>query len=118
MAFYQVTGQDHRTRSTRTLDVSARNADDAALTAAEHGLVEVKVDPLTDRDLLHRDLACFLYADPMRPKKAHAVPVSANYPPSMLLDRPVTTIALGVALGMLAFAAFEAIVSRLVTILF
>ena len=54
MAFYQVTAQDHRTRSTRTLDVSAKDADDAAVTAFEHGLIEGKVDPLTDRDLLHR----------------------------------------------------------------
>ena len=118
MAFYQVTGQDHRTRSTRTLDVSAKDADDAAVTAFEHGLIEVKVDPLTDRDLLHRDLACFLYADPARPKKAHAVPVSANYPPSMLLDHPVITIALGVTLGMLAFAGLELIIARLAGILF
>ena len=118
MAFYQVTGQDHRTRSTRTLDVSATSADDAAITAVEHGLIEVKVDPLTDRDLLHRDLACFLYADPGKPRKAHAVPVSANYPPSMLLDHPVATIALGVTLGMLAFAGLEMIVTRLVGILF
>jgi len=118
MAFYQVTGQDHRTRTTRTLDISAKNADDAAITAFEHGLIEVKVDPLTDRDLLHRDLACFLYADPMKPRKAHAIPVSANYPPTLLLDRPIATIALGVALGMLAFAGVERIVARLVSILF
>lgn len=118
MGFFQVTGQDHRTRSVRTIDVSAHNADDAALTAFEHGLIEVKVQPLTDRDLLHKDLACFLYADPLKPKQAHAIPVNANFPPSVLLERPVATIAVGVFAGLCVFALFEALVTRMIQIFF
>lgn len=118
MAFYQVTGQDHRTRSTRILDVSANSADDAAFTAVDHGLIEVKVDLLSDRDLLHKDLACFLYADPMATKRAHAIPVNANFPASTLLEHPILTIGGGVLLGLGSFKILEMIVTRLLTVLF
>ncbi len=118
MAFYQVTGQDHRTRSQRTLDISANSADDAAFTAVDHGLIEIKIDQLTDRDLLHKDLACFLYADPMATKRAHAIPVNANFPASALMDHPVLTIATGVLLGLGGFRILELIVMRLLTVLF
>ena len=117
MAFYQVTGQDHRTRSARTLEISAHSADDAVLEAFEQGLIEIKVHELSDRDLLTKDLACFLYADPMKPKRAHAIPVNANFPPSILLQRPVTTIAAGVFLGLGGFALVELVVTRLLTML-
>ncbi len=118
MAFYQVTGQDHRTRSNRTLDISANSADDAAFTAVEYGLIEVKVNQLTDRDLLHKDLACFLYADPLTTKRAHAIPVNANFPASTLLDYPVLTIGAGVLLGLGGFRIIELIVTRLMVVLF
>jgi len=118
MGFYQVTGQDHRTRSHRTLDISANSADDAAFTAVDYGLIEVKVDQLTERDLLHKDLACFLYADPMTTKRAHAIPVNANFPASALMDHPVLTIGAGVLLGLGGFRILELIVTRLLTVLF
>lgn len=118
MAFYEVTGQDHRTRSSRTLEISANNADDAAFTAVDYGLIEVKVNQLTDRDLLHKDLACFLYADPLATKRAHAIPVNANFPASVLLDHPVLTIGAGVLLGMGGYRIIELIVMRLLTVLF
>lgn len=118
MGFYQVTGQDHRTRSKRTLDISAHNADDAAITGVDHGLIEVKVNQLTDRDLLHKDLKCFIYADPLATKRVHAIPVSANFPASMLLDHPVLTIASGVLLGMGAFRVAELLFTRLVGVIF
>ena len=112
MPFYQATGQDHRTRATRTLDISAQNADDATLTAFDHGLIEVKVAPLTDRDLLNKDLACFVYADPLKPKRAHAIPVNANYPPSFFLDHPILTIASGIVLGLSAYTLLETLIAR------
>ncbi|MBL4809915.1 MAG: hypothetical protein JKY43_07665 [Phycisphaerales bacterium] len=118
MAFYQVTGQDHRTRSQRTLDISANSADDAVFTAVDYGLIEVKVDLLSDRDLLHKDLACFLYADPMATKRVHAIPVNANFPASALLDHPILTIGAGVLLGFGGFRLIEMIVTRLITVLF
>jgi hypothetical protein len=118
MGFYQVTGQDHRTRSQRTLDISANSADDAAFTAIDYGLIEVKVDVLSDRDLLHKDLACFLYADPMTTKRAHAIPVNANFPASVLLDSPILTIGAGVLLGLGSFRIIEMIVTRLFTVMF
>jgi len=118
MGFYQVTGQDHRTRSQRTLDISANSADDAAFTAVDHGLIEVKVDMLTDRDLLHKDLACFLYADPLATKRAHAIPVNANFPASTLLDHPILTIGSGVLLGLGGFRILELLITRLLTVIF
>jgi hypothetical protein len=118
MAFYQVTGQDHRTRTQRTLDISAKNADDAALTAVDSGLIEVKVNQLTDRDLLHKDLKCFVYADPMATKRVHAIPVNANFPASILMDHPILTIATGVLLGLGSFRLLELVISRLVTVVF
>lgn len=118
MAFYEVVGQDHRTRSTRTLEISASNADEAAVTAVDHGLIEIKVNQLTDRDLLHKDLACFLYADPLATKRAHAIPVNANYPASLLMDHPILTIASGVLIGLAGFRMLELTVARLVGILF
>lgn len=118
MPFYEVAGQDHRTRSSRTLDISASSADDAAFTAVDYGLIEVKVNQLTDRDLLHKDLACFLYADPMTTKRAHAIPVNANFPASVLLDHPILTIGGGVLLGMGGYRIVELIVTRLMTVLF
>ncbi len=118
MAFYEVTGQDHRTRSRKTLDISANNADDAAFTAVDYGLIEVKVNQLTDRDLLHKDLACFLYADPLATKRVHAIPVNANFPASVLLDNPVLTIAAGVMLGLGGFRILELVITRLITVMF
>jgi len=118
MAFYEVTGQDHRTRSRKTLEISANTPDDAAITAVDFGLIEVKVNQLTDRDLLHKDLACFLYADPMATKRAHAIPVNANFPASVLLDHPVLTIGAGVLLGMGSYRIIELLVTRLLTALF
>ena len=118
MAFYEVTGQDHRTRSSRTLDISANSADDAAFTAVDYGLIEIKVSQLTDRDLLHKDLACFLYADPLATKRVHAIPVNANFPASALMDHPVLTIASGVLLGLGGFRILELLVMRLLTVLF
>ena len=118
MAFYEVTGQDHRTRSRKTLDISANNADDAAFTAVDYGLIEVKVNQLTDRDLLHKDLACFLYADPLATKRVHAIPVNANFPASVLMDHPVLTIASGVLLGMGSFRLLELLMTRIVGMLF
>lgn len=118
MPFYEVVGQDHRTRTRKTLDVSAKNPDDAAITAVDHGLIEVKVNALSDRDLLHKDLACFLYADPMATKRAHAIPVNANFPASMLMDYPILMIASGVLLGMGAFRLIELLVTRVVGMIF
>ena len=118
MAFYEVVGQDHRTRSARTLEISASNADEAAVTAVDHGLIEIKVNQLTDRDLLHKDLACFLYADPLATKRAHAIPVNANYPASLLMDHPILTIASGVLMGLAGFRVLELIVVRLTGMLF
>lgn len=117
MAFYEVTGQDHRTRSQKTIEVSAKNADDAALTAVDHGLIEVKVNQLTDRDLLHKDLKCFIYADPLATKRVHAIPVNANFPASLLMDHPVLTIGAGVLLGLGSFRLLELIVTRLMSVL-
>ncbi|MFK7759302.1 MAG: hypothetical protein AB8C13_05080 [Phycisphaerales bacterium] len=118
MGFYEVIGQDHRTRSARTLEISASNADEAAVTAVDHGLIEIKVNQLTDRDLLHKDLACFLYADPLATKRAHAIPVNANYPSSILIDHPVLTIAAGVCAGMAVFTLLEMLVVRVIGVLF
>ncbi len=118
MAFYEVTGQDHRTRTRKTLEISANTADDAAITAVDYGLIEVKVNQLTDRDLLHKELACFLYADPMATKRAHAIPVNANFPASLLLDHPVLTTGAGVLLGMGSYRILELLLSRLFTALF
>tara|TARA_R110000744_G_scaffold337042_1_gene442326 strand:- start:1036 stop:1392 length:357 start_codon:yes stop_codon:yes gene_type:complete len=118
MPFYEVVGQDHRTRSSRTLDISASSADDAAFTAVDYGLIEVKVNQLTDRDLLHKDLACFLYADPMATKRVHAIPVNANFPASVLLDHPILTISAGVLLGLASFRVMELIATRVFTVLF
>lgn len=118
MPFFEVVGQDHRTRSRKTLDVSAKNADDAAITAVDFGLIEVKVNALSDRDLLHKDLACFLYADPMATKRAHAIPVNANFPASVFMDHPVLTIASGVLLGMGSFRLLELLITRIVGMLF
>ena len=86
------------------------------LSAEECRLIEEQL--LSDRDLLHKDLACFLYADPMAPKRAHAIPVNANFPASALLDHPILTISSGVLLGLASFRVIELIAVRLFAVLF
>ncbi len=100
MPFYEVEGHDSHTHKQRTLRISARNDQDAAFTASEHGIVEVKLRPFTDREILTMDLKCFLYADPLAPTKAKTERLTQRYPRSILFDHPILTIAGSILLAL------------------
>ena len=92
MPFYEVVGQDTHSLKDRTIHISARNDSDARFTAAEQGIVEVKLRSFTDRELLLMDTKCFLYADPTAPIKAKTQRIRSQYPRSILFDHPILTI--------------------------
>ncbi len=92
MPFYEVVGNDNRTLEERTLHISARNDGDAAYTAEQQGIVEVKLRSFSDREMLMMDSACFLYADPLAPVKAKVDRIRSQYPRSILFDHPFLTI--------------------------
>ena len=113
MPYFEVKGIDQRTGVSRSVNVSAHSSDEAVLTAFDEGLVELKVSVLSDRDLLHRDLSCFLYADPTAPKKVHTIPVRANYPASVLIDHPILVLTGSFMLAMVLVRVGEAAITWL-----
>lgn len=92
MPFYEVAGHDTRTHKPRTLRISARNDHDAAYTASQQGITEVKLRSYSEREMLMMDMKCFVYADPQAPQKAKMQRIERQYPRSVLFDYPVRTI--------------------------
>lgn len=92
MPFYEVAGSDTRTHKPRTLRISARNDHEAKYTASQQGMVEVKMRPFSEREMLLMDMKCFLYADPQATEKAKIQRLERQYPKSVLFDHPFLTI--------------------------
>ena len=113
MPFYEAVGHDTRTHKPRTLHLSARNDHDAAYTATEHGITEVKLRPFTDREMITMDLKCFLYADPMAPVKAKTQRLTTQYPRSILFEHPILTIVGSVMIALM----LDRVVDYLITMI-
>ncbi len=113
MPFYEVAGHDTRTHQPRTLRISARNDHDAAYTATEHGITEVKLRSFSEREMLMMDMKCFVYADPMAPTKAKTLRLERQYPKSILFDYPVLTITGSVFLALMLVRAADGLIAML-----
>ena len=113
MPFYEVAGSDARTHKSRTLRISARNDHDAKYTASQQGIVEVKMRPYSEREMLLMDMKCFLYADPQATEKAKAHRLERQYPRSVLFDHPFLTITSSVFAAMMLARGVDFLIAAL-----
>lgn len=117
MPFYEVAGHDTRTHQPRTLRISARNDDDAAYTASQEGITEVKLRSFSEREMLMMDMKCFVYADPQATQKATRQAkmqrIERQFPRSILFDHPILTITSSVFTALMLARAVDYLIALL-----
>ena len=113
MPFYEVAGHDIRTHQPRTLRISARNDDDAAYTASQEGITEVKLRSFSEREMLMMDMKCFVYADPQATQKAKMQRIERQFPRSILFDHPILTITSSVFTALMLARAVDYLIALL-----
>lgn len=102
MPFFEIVGRDASTRRPRSLHISARSREEAAYAGAGEGLTEIKLRPITDREVLMMDPMCFHNAVPASSGTPRRRPTPiAGVPRSLLLERPILTLTVAMLLALL-----------------
>jgi len=94
MPIFEIAGHDRATSHARTIQISARDELDAARAAMAQGITEIKLRPMSDREILMMDEKCFLNSGAPALRAAPRIEKAgtAAGARSLLLDHPILVI--------------------------
>ncbi|MCA9303176.1 MAG: hypothetical protein KC996_03545 [Phycisphaerales bacterium] len=94
MPIFEIAGQDRATSNARTVQISARDELDAARAAMAQGITEIKLRPMSEREILMMDEKCFLNSGAPALRAASRIKAqdAGEVARSILLDHPFIVI--------------------------